>query len=203
MARRSDHSRPELTAMMLAAARAIIAEQGLQGLTARKLGAAVGYSPGSIYNVFGNLDGLIIQVNAETLDRLIAELSQISMTGEPKRDLAAVVEHYLVFEAANPKLWSALFDHDLKPGTTWPDWYLAKIDAVFTLAEAALVPLFGTAATPASRRAIQALWAGLHGITSLARSGSLGTVADETARSLARHLSATYLAGLMQGARRA
>ncbi len=198
MARRSDHSRPELTAMMVAAARDIIVDAGVEGLTARKLGAAVGYSPGSIYNVFKNLDGLIIQVNAETLDRLIADLSQVAMTGDSDQDLAAIVEHYLAFEAANPKLWSALFDHDLKPGTSWPDWYLAKIAQVFALAEAALVPIFGTAPTPKSRRAIHALWAGLHGITSLARSGSLGSVADDTARSLARHLSTTYLAGLRQ-----
>lgn len=203
MARRSDHSRRELTAMMVAAARAIIAEEGVEGLTARKLAAAVGYSPGSIYNLFQNLDGLIVEVNGETLDRLIADLSEISMQGDPEQDLATVVEHYLAFEAENPTLWSALFDYDLRQGSSWPDWYLAKIAEVFARAEAALVPIFGAAPHPEKRRAIQALWAGLHGITSLARSGSLGTVADEDARSLARHLSRTYLAGLMQARRNA
>ncbi len=199
MARRSDHSRSELFVMMVAAARSIIVEEGVAGLTARKVAASVGYSPGSIYNVFKNLDDLIVQVNGETLDQLTADFAQISMTGDPQRDLPAIIDHYLAFEAAHPNLWSALFDYDLKEGNRWPDWYLAKVDQLFAMAEAAVVPIYGPAPTRESRIAIQALWAGLHGITSLARSGTLGKVADETARALAHHLTTTYLAGLMEG----
>ncbi len=198
MARRSDHSREELFQMMVAAARRIIAAEGVGGLTARKVAKAVGYSPGSIYNVFKNLDDLIVQVNAETLDLLIADFGAISLSGRPEADLPVIVEHYLAFEEAHPNLWSALFDYNLKEGSHWPDWYFGKIEQLFTMAEAAVVPIYGDAPGRESRIAIQTLWAGLHGITSLARSGSLGIVADATTRSMAHHLTATYLAGMIE-----
>ncbi len=200
MARRSDHSRDQLFELMVAAAQEIITEEGIEGLTARRLAAAVGYSPGSIYNVFRNLDGLIVAVNSRTLDRLVEAFSAIPMTGTPEPDLAALLDCYLAFEEQNPKLWSALFDYDLREGEDWPDWYLAKIGQLFAMAERVFVPIYGPQPTRQSRIAIQTFWAGLHGITSLARSGTLKTVASETPTTLARHLARTYLAGLLASA---
>lgn len=197
MARRSDHTREELLALLVDAAGEIVAGEGLPGLTARKVAAAVGYSPGTIYNVVENLDGLVVHVNAATLDRLIAAFEAVPLSGEPRRDLMAFVECYLEFEEANPKLWGALFDYDLQEGGAWPDWFLVKIDRVFQLVEAALLPLVGAGGRRQARVAIQVLWAGLHGITALARSGTLRTVAGESQWSMARNLAESYLAGLL------
>ena len=59
MARRSDHSRDELKALILDCAREIAEEEGLRGLTARRIATEIGYAPGTIYNLFSNLDDLI------------------------------------------------------------------------------------------------------------------------------------------------
>lgn len=70
MARRSDHSRDELREMALTAAEQIVLENGYESLSARKVASAIGYTVGTLYLVFENLDDLVLQVNARTLDRL-------------------------------------------------------------------------------------------------------------------------------------
>ena len=52
MARRSDHSREELREMAITAAEQIVVEQGYEGLSARKVAAAIGYTVGTLYLVF-------------------------------------------------------------------------------------------------------------------------------------------------------
>ncbi len=81
MGRRSDHSRDNLRAMILEAARAILAADGLRGLTARRIAKAIGYSPGTLYNFFTNIDELILHVNAQTLDVVYDRLSAASGRG--------------------------------------------------------------------------------------------------------------------------
>ena len=62
MARRTDHSREELEALIVKVSRNIISEQGLSQLSTRKIAAEIGYSPGTIYNVFSDLDAVISKV---------------------------------------------------------------------------------------------------------------------------------------------
>ena len=76
MARRSDHSREELREMTLTAAENIVVEQGYEGLSARKVATAIGYTVGTLYLVFENLDDLILHINARTLDRLHARMTK-------------------------------------------------------------------------------------------------------------------------------
>ena len=59
--------------MAMSSARGIVQQEGLRALTARSLAAAIGYSPGTLYNLFENLDELALHVNASTLDALHAE----------------------------------------------------------------------------------------------------------------------------------
>ncbi len=75
MARRSDHSREEIKELALNATEEIVAEAGFQALSARKVASAIGYTVGTIYLVFKNLDDLIMQVNARTLETLFKEVS--------------------------------------------------------------------------------------------------------------------------------
>jgi AcrR family transcriptional regulator len=61
MARRSDHSRDELYNLAMTAARDIVRREGMAALTARGLATAIGYSPGTLYNLFDSLDELALQ----------------------------------------------------------------------------------------------------------------------------------------------
>jgi len=62
--------RGELRDALLAAATQTIAGRGHQALRARELATQVGCSVGSIYNVFPDIDALILEVKGQTLDRL-------------------------------------------------------------------------------------------------------------------------------------
>ena len=65
MGRRSDHSRAELRDLILEAGETLMAESGLSGFSAREVAKRVGYTIGTIHNVFGNVDGLMAQPDVD------------------------------------------------------------------------------------------------------------------------------------------
>ncbi len=197
MARRSDHTREELHDIILEAATGIVANEGLRALSARRIATEIGYSPGSIYNLFTNLDDLIVHLNARTMDRLVASLETVRLTADPIVDVEAIVTRFLEFESENPNLWAAIVQHVGAEGFSQPDWYVAKVDAAMSLAARAIAP-DATVLPPATAQlAVRALWASLHGITSLARAGKLRATETMTADAMAHHLTETYLRGLV------
>ena len=112
---------------LIGAADDIIAGQGLSALTARVAAAKVGCSVGAIYNVFEDLDGLIIAVNSNTLSRLDRDIARVlpdDGNGDPAETLVAIGLAYCRFAATYPRLWSALFEQGLKPGREVPDWHM-------------------------------------------------------------------------------
>lgn len=196
MARRSDHSRDELYELVLAAARRIVENEGLRGLTARNVAVAVGYSPGTLYNLFENLDDLIVHLNGRTLDHLGQRLAALELSGEPEADVLALLDCYLAFETENQHLWNVLFEHKGPAGAVLSDWYIAKVGRVLGVLEDALSPLFRGDAGDGKRLAARTLWASLHGITSLSQSEKLEVITRETPRRMAQHLAVHYVAGL-------
>ena len=199
MARRSDHTREELRALALEAAREVAAAEGWRGLTARKVATRIGYSVGTLYNVFQDLDDMIIAVNGETLDALFAHLqgAQAGRTVDTPEDALSVLgEAYVAFIDRHPNLWDILFEHRLPPGRTLPPWYDEKLAQLLGLLEQAIAPLFGEADRAERSRAARVLWCAMHGICSLARSGKLGIVSGDSVDAMARQLILTYTAGL-------
>ena len=74
MGRRSIHTPDELRELIIEATTEIVEQVGLEGLSAREIAKRVGYSPGTLYNVFGSYDELLLRVNARTLDHWYAFL---------------------------------------------------------------------------------------------------------------------------------
>ena len=199
MARRSDHSRKQLREMALAAAESIAEQEGARGLTAREVAGRIGYSVGTLYNLFGTLDDLILEVNAGTLDLLFEALTlarREAGSDDPESVLAAFARAYLGFIDRHPHRWDMLFEHKLPKGRSLPDWYHEKLGRLLTLLDGSLTPLFRADQTRDRARAARVLWCGLHGICSLARAGKLGAVTEESVSSLTEALLTTYLAGL-------
>ena len=60
--------------MALDAARAIVSETGLEGLTTRKVAKRIGYTVGTLYQLFNDADDLIEQMNTRTLAGLLRRL---------------------------------------------------------------------------------------------------------------------------------
>jgi len=158
--------------MILDAAEAIVLEQGFAALNARKIAMKVGYTVGSIYMVFANMADLALHVKARTLDDLSAQLLQV-----PDKDAPQVIEAlattYLRYASQNYNRWRMIFDHHPECPPDSFEWYRQKVDHVFQIVESPFTKLGVPCADAEKKRAARTLWAGVHGVCTLALSGSL------------------------------
>jgi AcrR family transcriptional regulator len=198
MGRRSTHTPQQLRELILDAAQEIIDAQGLAGLSAREIARRIGYSPGTIYNIFANLDDVVLNVEGRVLDALDKRLSDIHQGDEGGTGgrVIRIAHAYLAFTQEKPRLWNLLFEHHLPAGIDLPPWYRQKLEGLMGHVERALAPQFASGREADLRRASRVLWAGVHGITSLSTADKLSIVTTETAARLIDDLIGTYLAGL-------
>jgi AcrR family transcriptional regulator len=197
MGRRSTHTPDELRTLILDSAQTIIEENGLAGLSAREIARRIAYSPGTIYNMYENLDDVVLHVEARVLDKLDAALAAIPREATPEAAVRRLAHTYLEFTRDNRRLWNLLFEHYLPKDVNVPDWYQQKIEGLMARVESALAPLFPKDPDGQERqRAARVLWASVHGITSLATTDKLSNVTSEGATQLIDELVTRYLSGL-------
>lgn len=197
MARRADHSRNELAKLIEKTAQEIIAAQGLSALTTRKIGTAVGYSPGTIYNVFDDLNGVISRVNALTLRDLNHALAQVHLTGDVMVDAHAILQEYLSFQKAHPKLWAAVMLHSARADLSVSPEYTDALDAAFAQVEHVIAPAFQGHPENDVKTAVRVLWASLQGISSLPDDAEMVSVPGQSKADLCANLVDTYLKGVV------
>jgi AcrR family transcriptional regulator len=198
MGRRSTHAPDELRRLVLDAAEKIIENDGLAGLSAREVARRVGYSPGTLYNIFEGLDDLILNVEARMLSALDERLAT-ALAGECGADaVRRFAQSYLAFSRERPRLWNLLSEHHVPHSFTVPQWYQDKLEMPVARLETAIAPIVGTGDPVHVRRSARALWAGLHGVSSLSTTDKVGQVTIEAANELLDELVETYLAGLTQ-----
>lgn len=110
MGRRSDHTPQQLRALLVREGYALMEETGLTRFSGREVAKRAGYSVGTIYNVFGSLDGLIAAINTHTFTLWAAHLREgLAASGEDR--IKSLVEAYFSFALINPKAWSAIYEH--------------------------------------------------------------------------------------------
>lgn len=196
MARRADHNREELHGLILAAARRITEESGFRALTARNVADSIGYSPGTLYNLFDNIDDLVVQVNGDTLDALFTALRRTPSSGQPNIDVAALCSQYLAFLDQNSNLWDLLFEYSYASEFQLPDWYRKKIDQGLEILGAALSPIFPAGRDQEKSKAAQTLWASMQGICSLSKNGKLDVIDGRSRADMTQSLVTNFVAGL-------
>ena len=169
--------------------------------------SAIGYTTGkydgigTFYNLFENLDDLIGQLNASTLDRLYGAVTLEHVEPGPEAALRAYAGRYITFTGKNQNLWGAVFEHRLPNGQDRPDWYETRVLRLLGLAEEALKPFFRPGEEAERLHNARVLWGSLYGICSLAQSGSLPPT--ESASSLVDTLIGNYIDALKKRRRSA
>lgn len=164
----------ELREALLAAGMDCLTTQGLAGISARGLAAQVGCSIGQIYKVYGDLDQLILGLNARTLEEIDAAMAAVTETG-PRARLLALGNAYLDYAVANPLRWDALFAFRMPPGTPLPDWFLSLRERAFSRLVAPLTEMLPYPADGFTALG-RSLFAAVHGMVALGLGQKLGPV---------------------------
>ncbi len=126
MGRRSDHSRDQLRELILNEGHRQIAETGFAKFSARAVAKAVGYTVGTIYNVFGSHDALLFAINARTIEHWTRDLRHQLAKAKDDR-IGALVRGYFDFALTNRHAWAAIYDHRVANLAEVPDWYVAVV----------------------------------------------------------------------------
>lgn len=172
-----------------------IAADGLKNLRARDLAKDAGCALGAIYNVFGDLNDLVLAVNARTFHRLGAEVAEaLAAAPQDATEQLIVMSHaYHHFAAANFNTWRALFDIERPSGETAPDWYLHEMGRLFAYIDAPLSVLFPDHSAEKRALLTKALFSSVHGIVLLgldeASAGVPAAQLDEMISLILRHLA--------------
>ena len=200
MGRRNEHSREELREMALQAAERVVAAQGQRGLNARKIAGHMGYTVGSLYLVFRNLDDLIVQVNERTLDELATalQLALADCSTQPQSRILALGCAYIDFALHNSHRWKMVFEHRMPAGQAVPASFLEKVARIFALVQSQLEALVEHRSREEIALAASVLWSGVHGICMLSLDQKLQANSGRTAHEVAQSLIKNYLIGFIQ-----
>ncbi len=176
--------------MVLQAAEALVAEEGSKALTMRNVALEIGYTVGSIYMVFENMNDLVLQLNARTLDALIEQIDNLPAQ-PPAQAIEAIAGIYLDFAGCHFNCWTLIFEHRQPNDMALPDWYGAKIEHAFSRFEAEFKQLAVERTEAQAKQAARALWGGIHGICMLSLTGKFAAVGadarDACVKLLVRH----------------
>ena len=182
--------------MALDVAENLVSENGSSFLTARRIASGIGYTVGSLYLVFDNLDDLALQVNVRTLDRLSLELDRTAEThDEPRRCIVELGRSYIRFAAQHPHLWGMIFEIRTPDEFDLPEWYQKRIFKLFRSVERQFEKIRPELPKAPIHLAARALWSGVHGICILAQTGKLDVVGVENVERTSDLLCESFIDG--------
>lgn len=190
-----DQKRFRRRLQILDSARGIIASKGLRSLKVRDVAEAVGCSVGSVYNEFGDFDGVILTVNRETVQALTARLGGVP-SEDPVRQLYGLAETYLDFFATHANLLRSLFEHRMEDDRPYPDDILQLVMDAFALMHPPLVRLLPDADDVQIALLSRTLFSAVHGIISLGLEERMIAVPPQMLRQQVEQFVDVHLAGL-------
>jgi AcrR family transcriptional regulator len=158
--------------MSLDAAEQILATEGVQALSVRRIAKSIGYTHGTLYLLFENLDGLLLEVNGRTVQQMAQHLEQAMRTSPPGLQcLHALAMTYLQFARDNNARWRLVFEHQMADPAATPAWLGERIAHAYDVLNQALTR--AGAQTEQVEDMSCALFAAIHGATVLALDGKL------------------------------
>ena len=184
MGRRSDHSREQLEELIVTAGNTLMAEVGFARFSAREVAKRVGYSVGTIYNVFGSLDNLLLAINSRTFVDWAARVRAGLEQGANDR-LKVLVDGYFDFAEAEPNLWHAIYDHRLPPGAEIPARYAEQRAELTGLVGQEIAQVQALASRADVEKLARSLVATVHGHCLFALNGTFALLGGEDARARA------------------
>lgn len=201
----SDQRRSELRQRLLEAAERTIAAEGLEALRARQLATEAGCAVGQIYNTYTDLDGLVLAVNARTLDELDKRLVCATDSGRtaPVKGTGAVLvaqaQAYLQFARNNRNRWQAVFQHRMGGARALPDWYHEQQARLFSHVDRPLQTLLPDLLPEERARLGRSIFSAVHGMVWLGVEELLGRQSYEELSTQIETIVLAMVRGLQSG----
>jgi AcrR family transcriptional regulator len=181
--------------LMLEIARDIIASKGLRLLKVRDVAEAADCSIGSVYNEFGDFDGLILAVNRETVEALTARLGSVP-ADDPIRQLHGLAATYLEFFSRHANLLRSLYEHRMEDDRPFPEDILLMVMRAFALMHQPLVRLLPERDPKEIAMLARLMFSAVHGIISLGLEERMVAVPPDSLRQQVAQFVDTHLIGL-------
>ena len=167
MARRNDHTREELLEMALNKTEVLLAKKPMSSISARQIAKEMGYTVGTLYTLYENVNDLFMHIYARTLDQLYkACTNKIKGFQDPVEKIRACGHVYLTLAYKQPHVWEMMFSSQLSMQTKHT-WVEEKVQRLFDLLNQLLAEIESGKSENEIERAGQVLWSGVHGITVL------------------------------------
>ncbi|MBO6673733.1 MAG: TetR/AcrR family transcriptional regulator [Rhizobiales bacterium] len=160
--------REEAARKLLEAAVTCVEERGIDALHAREIAKRSGYSVGSVYKYYEDLDDIITRVNSVTLARLKAVIGvAVAEKTDPLERLKALAHAYFAFASDNRALWEALFGHRLPEGRSIPQEHRDENIALLSIIGEALLALNPDLSPEQLQERTRTCFAAVHGLVTV------------------------------------
>lgn len=170
---RIDSEKQKLRRLILEATADLLAKEGFEHVSIRKVAARIGYSATTIYLYFSNKADLIDHVIDDGFARFMLQLEATDANASPSplRRLVAGMRIYIDFALANPNWYRVTFNSRMGSSNNNGQFLTAATTGEKGFAVLAATLKQAIAAGEIPRRslypAVQTLWATLHGVTLL------------------------------------
>lgn len=150
-------------------------QSGVQGVKARDVAKYAGCAVGTIYNLVGDLDDLILLASARTLEEFrifaISAYEEARKGGANDRDLLiALAGAYIDYSAAHPRRWQANFELTFDAESDYYRTYVSGQKDLIIIIVSVLMRVADHKSEKELASIARALWASVHGISMLAMS---------------------------------
>lgn len=195
MARRNDHTKEEIREMVIHAGLQLIKTSGFTAFSTRQVAKEIGYTVGTLYNVFESYDDIVLHINACTLEEMKGYIEKnLNPKLKNTKAIKQLAKLYIEFAHKNHNSWSALFEYNIPSELDLPEWYNQKIEGLFSIFEN-LLSEFISKRSEALKHA-KVIWASIHGICVLSLTQKLNVVGAQSVEVLTDSLIENYLRGL-------
>jgi len=159
---------------ILAAAAAILLEEGAAALTLRRLASAVNASTKVIYTGFGGKDGLLNALYLHSFAGLETALRAHRVITPPPERIRAMCHSYRDFARAAPALYHVMYG-EFGRDFVVPTESRRRASAAFNLLREAVAAALPKTKSSEAGMATRLVWAAMHGVVSLEAHDLLGT----------------------------
>ena len=183
---------------LIDAAGRVLAEEGPQAMSTRRIAQEVGTSTSAIYSLLGSKTEVVRAMYLEGFSRLAERQAKVPITHDPLVDLRQLALAYFENGLANPHLYDVMFHRPV------PDFVPEPDDVAFALTTLQDVVdvvqrIIDAGLWHGNARAIATeVWATVHGVTSLTLACML---TPDVARKRLEHLLRIVVAGNLADSR--